>query len=323
MAGDAPPALDPQMAAILEAAAAKALPGYDMMSPVEARIAQEERAQIWNDEPLAVASVVDHAFEGAFGPRLLRVYDPQPAASPSRPGLLYLHGGGWVIGSPRSHDVIGRCIARITGLPVFAYDYVKAPEHRFPEPIEDCVAVFRRLQARSAEFRFDPARLGVFGDSAGAALSLNVAVAARDSAGPDAAAIGLVYPAVSQFMNTSSYRQFGTGEDYLLSKPLMDWFWQFYLPAGTVIEDARIELTRLDLSGLAPVYLSVAELDPLRDEGRALRDCLDASGNEIEYHHWTGVTHACLVMGRKLDRANGFLQALGLFLKRRLDPASI
>lgn len=323
MGQHASPVLDPQMAAILQAAAAKALPGYDTMSPVDARIAQEERAEVWNEEPLAVASVTDHEFKGAFGPRLLRVYDPQPQASAARPALLYLHGGGWVIGSPRSHDVVGRAIARVTGMPVLAYDYVKSPEHPFPEPIDDCVAAFRSLQAQAADFRFDPSRLGVFGDSAGAALSLNVAVAARDSDGPDAAAIGLIYPAVSQLMDTPSYKRFGANDDFLLSKPLMDWFWQLYVPNGSATGDPRIELTKLDLSGLAPTYLSVAELDPLRDEGRALLESLEASGNEVEYHHWTGVTHACLVMGRKLDRAHVFLRALGQFLKRRLDPQPV
>lgn len=310
------PELDPQMAAILALANAAELKSYITMTPAEARIEQERRNLYWNEKPITVAKVEDHHLTGAFGPRLLRVYDDQPQAG-TRPGIVYFHGGGWVIGSPDSHDVIGRGLARVTGLPVLSYDYVKAPERPFPEPIDDCTAAFLAIQACAAEFSVEPTRLGIGGDSAGAALSLNVGMALRHLDMPKPVALALIYPVATMAMNTPSHREFGN-DDYLLSTEMMRWFGNQYVADEAHLGDPRLELIAADLRQLAPTYLSIAEFDPLADEGHALFDRLRLHGVEAECHIWRGVTHASLVMGRDLDQANRFITEIGDFFNRRL-----
>lgn len=312
------PELDPQMAAILKRIEALGGQAYNEMTPLQARAEQERRNAHWNENPLPVQRVDELDLQGAFGARWTRLYDDRPDAG-RRPAILYFHGGGWVVGSPQSHDCVGRALARGTGLPVFSYDYVMAPEHPFPDPIDDCVAAFRSLAARAGAFDVDPKRIGIAGDSAGAALALNVAMAQRGSSFDAVApmALALVYPAASMTTDRASHKLFGT-DDYFLSTDMMAWFWQQYVPDPAHKGDPRIELAQADLRGIPATYFSVAEFDPLIDEGHELFDKLCSDGCEVEYSLWRGVTHASLPMGRDLDQSHRFLAEISDFFRRRL-----
>ncbi|MCB2053800.1 MAG: alpha/beta hydrolase [Geminicoccaceae bacterium] len=313
------PTLDPQMAAILKLMKDRALEPYTGMTPVEARRAQEERNAVWNEEPDAVARVENATIDGPFGPRRLRLYDPMPARKGASPAILYLHGGGWVVGSIDSHDVICRQLALRSGLIVAAYDYVLAPEHPFPQPLEDCLHAFEHLRTHASSSGIDGDRIGVAGDSAGASLALGLALQRRDAGAALPAALALVYPAVTTDLDRPSVHAFGGG-DHVLSKEMMRWFTGHYLPDGSLAADPRVTLSLADLNGLPPVYLSVAEFDPLLDDGDLLLARLMASDTPLEYHRWRGVTHACLAMSRKLDRAARFQQEIADFFRRELAP---
>ncbi|MCB1834951.1 MAG: alpha/beta hydrolase [Geminicoccaceae bacterium] len=313
------PALDPDMAAILKRMEQAELAPYTGMTPVEARRAQEARNVYWNEQPPAVESVIDVSVAGPFGARRMRIYDCAPGSKP-RPALLYLHGGGWVIGSIDSHDIIARELARRSGHVIAAYDYVLAPEHPFPEPLEDCITAFRWLVDRAADTGSDPERISVAGDSAGAALSLGVALHQRDSHGQLPAGIGMIYPTTSARLDRGSQKRFGGG-DFILSSTMMEWFWNHHAPDPATRSDPRIELVDANLGGLPPVYMSIAELDPLRDEGDLLLERLKETNTPIEYHLWRGVTHACLPMVRDLKAGRGFLQEIADFLKRAAGEA--
>ena len=173
--------LDPNMAEILRLINGLALPTYESMTGAEARAAAEERNLFWNEGNPAVAQVRDLTIPGLAGPMRLRLYEPE-GAGPLSPGILYIHGGGWVICSLDTHDGVCRRLANASGLRVASLDYRMAPEHPFPAPLDDCLAATGWLLHHGAELGIDPSRLAVAGDSAGGNLSLAALLAQRDRA---------------------------------------------------------------------------------------------------------------------------------------------
>ena len=144
------PKLDPQMAEILRLIESLDLPPYESMSGAEARAAAEERNVFWNEGNPAVASVRELAVPGPAGDMAVRLYEPDGVATVSA-GILYLHGGGWVICSLDTHDGVCRRLANATGVRVASLDYRMAPEHPFPAPLDDCVSATRWLLAHGRE----------------------------------------------------------------------------------------------------------------------------------------------------------------------------
>src|SRR5579862_8892740 len=147
------------------------------MTPTEARRSIAAFLQFWNADAPPITKTVDRAIDGPKGQIPIRIYDPG-SASPS-PGIVFFHGGGFVIGSIDTHDGLCRRVANYSGCRVVSVDYRLAPEHKFPVPLEDCVASTRWAAAHGAEFGIDPARLFVAGESAGANLALATAIVIR------------------------------------------------------------------------------------------------------------------------------------------------
>jgi len=310
------PELDPEMAAILEMLAEKNLPPYPTMSAAEARAASVERQRFWNEDAPELASVRDLELPGPRGARRLRLYDPAPERTP-KPGVLFLHGGGFVVCGIETHDGICRRLARASGLTIASLDYGLAPEHPFPEPIDDAVAGFAWLHEQAQGLGLDPQRLGVAGDSAGASLALNVAFDARDRGRPGPKAAALVYGTFDTRLDTASHKAFGNG-DHFLTTESMRWFLDHYLPEPWMWRDPRAKLVDADLGRLPPLYVSIAELDPLKDDGLLFLERLEATDTEVERHLWHGVTHGCLPMSRMLTKADRFITEIATFLERRL-----
>lgn len=308
------PTLNPQMAIILDRMKAAELPSYATMSAPDARAEQERRNAYWNENPLEIARVEEFTVAGPFGARRMRLYDNAPSTA-TRPALLYLHGGGWVIGSIDSHDVIARELARRSDCIVAAYDYSLAPEHPFPQPLEDCIAGFDWLIENGRKLGIDADRIAVGGDSAGGGLTLGLAMHQRDTGGVKPSSLVLIYPTASARLDRESFSRFGGGE-YVLSMELMHWFWNHHAPDPAQRADTRIELVDAVLNGLPPIYMAIAEFDPLRDEGDLLLDRLKETDTPVEYHIWRGVTHACLPMIRDLDPCDTFFQQIADFLRR-------
>ena len=188
------PKLDPQMAEILRLIDGLDLPPYESMSGAGARAAAEERNLFWNEGNPAVASVRDLAIPGPAGDLAVRLYEPAGVAAVT-PGILYLHGGGWVICSLDTHDGVCRRLANAAGVRVASLDYRMAPAHPFPAPLDDCVAAARWLLARGRELGIEPDRLALAGDSAGGNLSLATLIALRDAGEPLPRTAALIYGA--------------------------------------------------------------------------------------------------------------------------------
>ena len=310
------PKLDPQMAEILRLIEGLDLPPYESMSGAGARAAAEERNLFWNEGNPAVASVRALAIPGPAGDLAVRLYEPAGVAAVT-PGILYLHGGGWVICSLDTHDGVCRRLANQAGVRVASLDYRMAPEHPFPAPLDDCVAATRWLLARGRELGIDPDRLALAGDSAGGNLSLATLIALRDAGEPLPRTAALIYGAFSADLDSPSHQRFGGGE-YVLSTPTMHWFWDQYVPDRQRRSDPLVAPLLADLAGLPPLYLSAAELDPLRDDSERLAAKLALAGVDFDYRLWRGVCHACIMMSRLLPAADGQIAEVADFLRRRL-----
>ena len=184
-------------------------------------------------EPTAVHAVENRTIPGSGGTIPVRIYRAEPARA-NRGGLLYFHGGGWVIGNLDSHDETARRLCAGSGCTVISVDYRLAPETRFPGALDDC---FDATAREAGSLGIDPARIAVGGDSAGGNLAAAVALKARDSGGPAIAFQLLVYPVTDADFETRSYRDNASG--YLLTRSSMQWFWDHYVPDASTPNSTR------------------------------------------------------------------------------------
>jgi acetyl esterase len=310
------PELDPAMAEILAMLQAEALPPYETMAAAEARAECERRNAFWNQDSPALAEIDDVTIEGPRGPLRLRLYVPHGVGEPA-PAIVYLHGGGWVIGSLDSHDHVCRRLARAAGLVVVSVDYGLAPEHPFPQGLSDAVHALRWLAEHGASEGVDPGRLALAGDSAGANLALAACLRLRDAGEPILRAAALVYGCFSADLDSPSHVAFGGGA-YFLGTSTMRWFWDHYVPDPVARRDPLASPLWADLRGLPPIFLAAAEFDPLRDDSERLAHRLIEAGIELDWRLWRGVTHGCFQMSRLLPRAELFIAEVAGFLARRL-----
>lgn len=277
--------LDPIAKMICDQANAADAPPIHSLSPVEARASYEALRPTTTQE---LARVEDITVAGAEGPRRARLY--APADDAPLPVVLYLHGGGWVIGSIETHDSLCQLLAKTSGCCVISLDYRLAPEHEFPAAPEDVYAALVDIQKRAEELRVDGNRMAVAGDSAGGNLSAAVAIMCRDRGGPALAMQALIYPVTDYSFETDSYRD--NAEGYLLTKDTMRWFWDSYLASDADgLNPLASPLQESNLGGVAPAYVITAEFDPLRDEGDAYAAKLAAAGVVVTHRPYEGMVH--------------------------------
>jgi acetyl esterase len=214
----------------------------------------------------------------------VRVYRPHQAQG----AIVWLHGGGFVMGDLDTEHPWAARLADGTGAVVVSVGYRRAPEHRFPAALDDAYAVLTWTAGHAAELGTDPARIAVGGHSAGAGLAAAVALRARDQQGPPIRFQLLNQPQLDDRQETWSARNF-TDTPWMTRDKLAA-TWRHYLgsqPASPYAAPARAD----DLAGLPPAYVATAEFDPLRDEaiGYALR--LLQAGVPVELHQWPGTFH--------------------------------
>jgi acetyl esterase len=266
-----------------------------------------ERAARADIPPPPVQSTDEMEVMGADVRLPARVYRVSREKSPT---VVFFHGGGWVAGDLETHDRQARLLAIETGAVVISIDYRRPPETRFPGAFEDALAAVRDVFVRIAEFGGDNMRLGVAGDSAGGNLAAAVAIACRD-AGIDLAAQLLVYPvtdAAGNYADPGENARFPSrtenAEGYFLSRAVMEWFASHYLGDPKHGEDWRVSPLRAkSLAGLAPAVVCTAWFDPLRDEGEAYADALQAAGVSNRRHQGAGLIHGYFGMGEPSEAA--------------------
>ena len=221
----------------------------------------------------------------------IRRYSPLGDAG-TRPAVLYIHGGGFVIGSVESEHAQAAAIAN-AGVVVVSVEYRLAPEHPFPAGLEDCYAALRWIHDRAGDLGADVERVAVFGQSAGGGLAAATALLARDRGGPPLCFQYLGIPELDDRLETVSMQAFA--DTPLWNRPNAVLSWQFYLggqPASVYAAPARAT----DLTGLPPAYISTMEFDPLRDEGITYALRLLQAGVSVELHQYPGTFHGSSIV---------------------------
>lgn len=310
--------LTPAMAGLRERILRVRRPPLHALTPQQARAAYAAAAEVLDLPRAPLPRVEDLQLPADDGtPLPARLYAASTA--PGLPVLLYLHGGGFVVGGLETHDSLCRQLALLSGGAVVALDYRLAPEHRFPVAMDDAFAALRALHSRAAALGLDPARLAVGGDSAGGTLAAVAALQARDRGGPPLVLQLLVTPGTAPHADTPSHRLFGQG--FLLDAATIAWFFdQFAAPHER--HDWRFAPLRADdLEGVAPACVLLAECDPLVDEGLAYADRLRAAGVPVELDLVRGVTHDFIKMGRALPAARDAQRFAAAALRRAWETA--
>jgi acetyl esterase len=231
----------------------------------------------------------------------LRLYWPN-AAVPV-PGIVYYHGGGHVIGSLDTHDLIARNLCAGAEALVASVDYRMGPEHRFPAAVEDSFAVLEWVHANAGSLGADPGRVGVHGDSAGANLAGVVALLARDARGPRLRLQSLVYPVADYNLVGDSYERYAR-DCGLLTKAAMVWFRDHYLREPADADDWRASpIKAASFAGVAPAIVVTAQCDVLHDEGQRYAEALRRAGVPVEYQEYPGMIHGFFGMVPAVDDA--------------------
>ncbi|RTQ32869.1 alpha/beta hydrolase [Variovorax gossypii] len=283
--------LDPALAGFLAQAASQGNPPLESLPPPLARQVYRDLAAGLGLPAPAVASAKDRVIDGPGGPLALRIY--RPDAEGALPLLLFVHGGGFVIGDLETHDTVCRTLCHDVVAVVVAVDYRLAPEHPFPAAMDDVACALRWVAAHARELGADASRIALAGDSAGAQLAT---VAALRAAGAIVLrALGLIYP-VAQHYSEPSPSMAENGGGKFLTTGAMRWFIDCYL--GGRQELARHAdfalLQSQTLHTLPPTWLATMGHDPLRDEGLALALRIAQAGVPTEHHHYASAIHACL-----------------------------
>ncbi|SFS68633.1 alpha/beta hydrolase [Halostagnicola kamekurae] len=288
----------PDVRAFLEVYESLDTPDFSEITPEMAR--EQFTTMLGGGDPaVELPAVEDRSIDAPDGEVPIRLYEPSQDPDPDRPLILYFHGGGWVIGSVDTHDGSCRKLADESGYPVASVDYRLAPEHPFPAGLRDCYAALEWAEAATCDrdtaeagggIAADSDRIALAGDSAGGNLAAATALLARDRDGPDIAAQLLIYPVTGDATETESYEE--NGEGYFLTAEEMAWFEDHYLAddvqRGNVYATPR---RAADLSGLPPATILTAGFDPLRDDGAAYADRLEAAGVPVTYHNYDDMIH--------------------------------
>lgn len=216
------------------------------------------------------------------------------------PVLLYLHGGGFTVGSLGTHDVLCRQLSRQGHCAVVSLDYRLAPEHRFPTALHDAWDALNWLKAKGAALGLDISRMAIGGDSAGGTLSAVCALMARDARLPLQLQL-LFYPGCTGRSNLPSHHTFGKG--FLLDTPTIEWFFNHYIDESERDDWRFAPLNAPDHSGVAPAWIGLAECDPLVDGGMAYADTLRMAGVPVDLEIYRGMVHGFATMARALPDA--------------------
>ncbi len=293
------------MAGLLERIQRARRTPFHAMTPTQARADYAKAAEVLDLPRAALARVQALSLPAADGtPLPARLYAPSHDRLPL---LLYLHGGGFVVGGLDTHDSLCRQLALRSGGAVLALDYRLAPEHRFPTAVDDAWAALRWLAGPgAAALGLDGRRLAVGGDSAGGTLAATCAIHARDR-GLALALQLLITPGTSAHGDTASHQLFANG--FLLDQATVAWFFDHYIDHQHRRDWRFAPLQADDLDGVAPACVILAECDPVVDEGIAYADQLRAARVPVELEIYRGLTHDFIKMGRALKEA-GLAQAV-------------
>ena len=290
------------------------------LTPAEARkVLDDVQAKPVDKLPVEEQWVTVPAEVGEVGVRIVRPQD----AEGTLPVILYMHGGGWVLGNAGTHDRLVRELAVGTGAAVAFVEYDRSPEAHYPVAIEQGYATAQWIAQKGADHRLDPERIAVAGDSVGGGMSAALALMAKDRGDVRFVQQSMYYPVTDAGMDTGSYEQFAEG--YFLTAKTMAWFWDAYVPDLEQRSEPYASPLRAgdeQLAGPPPALVIVDEADVLRDEGEAYAARLRAAGVDVTTVRYDGITHDFMMLnplsGTQATRA-AIAQAIAILRKALHD----
>lgn len=233
-----------------------------------------------------IHSSVDYSFETLAGPLTVRLY--RPSSQPGLPIILFVHGGGFILGNLETHDAMARHLANRANAAVVAVDYRLAPEHPFPAALDDCISALDWVFTEAAALTVDPTRISLVGDSAGGQLA--VATALRCSGvGTQLLHVALLYPLLDPHRASLSARTLS--DDYMLTGSFIDWAWNAYRGKQEGPDSPFFDVQHAVLENFPPTTIVTASFDPLRDEGQAFSARLESVGVPVKLQCYDGMIH--------------------------------
>jgi acetyl esterase len=293
----APVVLEPASQAFVEATSTP--PFLYELTPAEARkVLDNVQAAPIDKLPVEDRWITVPAEVGDVPVRIVR----PPGAEGALPVILYMHGGGWVLGNADTHDRLVRELAVGTGAAVVFVEYDRSPEAHYPVAIEQGYATAMWIVREGAANELDPERIAVAGDSVGGGMTAALALIANERGDVRFVQQSMYYPVTDAHMDTGSYEQFAEG--YFLTAKAMAWFWDAYLPDLERRSEpfaSPLRATDDQLEGLPPAFVIVDEADVLRDEGEAYAARLRAAGVPITTVRYDGITHDFMMLNPLSD----------------------
>lgn len=237
------------------------------------------------------------------------------------PAILYIHGGGWILGSKNTHDMLIKNLANLTKTAIIFPEYSKSPEAKYPVAMNEIYTVLKYIYENPEELNIDKTKIAIAGDSVGGNMATVTALRAKNQNGPKIAAQCLLYPVTSADMDTQSYNDFKDGP--WLTKEAMNWFWNAYISDKNDLKDPYVSPLNADtedLGGMPDTLIITDENDVLRDEGEAYAQKLDMAGVNVLNIRTNGTIHDFLMLNAlsETPQATGALMIVSEFLKKYL-----
>lgn len=299
--------LDRETEALLHWISTNDVTRVSSLSPEAAR--QQYRENTLNTDIVAppIGETMDFSIEGPLGPIPIRRYEPESLAGAgggsAKPGILFLHGGGCVIGDLETHDTLCRTICHDSGAVLFSVDYRLAPEHLFPAAVDDGVAALQWLSDNAAEQGIDPTRIAIAGDSAGGGIAAVGLHECHDKLRHSVKAQVLIYPVLDLRARLPSRKLFA--DTFPIPEDVILWFFNHYFGTAWPCTDPRaIPLLYPKFDHLPPTLIITAGYDPLRDEAAEYADILSKANVPVIYECCEGTVHGFMTMGKLLRDAH-------------------
>jgi acetyl esterase len=296
-------ALDPQTSAFLELAKAANLPDISVQGPQVARGYSHAQPDLGGEIDSSVDISIEF-FTSSTADIAVAIYTPPATTSAKRAGIVYFHGGGWVINYIAKYHAQLAAMAKKTNSVIVSVNYQKAPEHKYPIPFNDCYEGLEWTVANADRLGIDLDRLGVGGDSAGGNLASAVALAARDRGQIKLAFQWLIYPCNGpEFVDAADVPN---ADGYGLTQRGMKWLWEMYLNGDSDRANPyAVPHAAQSLAGLPPTIMVTAEYDVLKADGVAYYEKLKAAGNNVVYKDCPGMIHGFFNLGKFIDEGIG------------------